>query len=686
MKAILIGTLAAILAAGAQSNEAERQLKAATNAELVNGDLKMAIKQYGEIAAKYKNDRAVAAMALVRMAEAYQKMGDAESQRIYRRVLSEYADQKDLAKVARDRLDSRAGTQSSKGDRVVWTGREMFSDGRVSPDGRFISYTDWYETGNLVVYDSLTKQHRPLTPAKDWTTGNAYTSVFSKNGNQLAYGWRGYEPRINELRIIDVNGSGAPRRVFANANVNQVHPTDWSSDGKSLAVWVLNKDGSNQIGIVDIQSGSYRGLKSVDWRGPQKIFFSPDGRYLAYDLPAGDNVAQRDVFVMAVDGSREARVVEHSAQDAVMGWAPDGNNLLFVSDRMGAMGLWSLPVKDGKSAGVPVLLKPRIGLAASLGLTGDGTLYVLRDASTTSLRLLPLDLSAGKMSGPAVVENYVLPTRPDWTPDGKFIAYTSPRQNTLGDHSIVIRSAADGKIRELRPALRYFNELRWMPDGQSLLAYATDLQGKNGIFRIDARTGGTTFLAQSEATRVQISPDGKKIYHNIGIWGGNAGPKKIVERDLASGETRDIYVFAGGKGPRSFELSPDGKHLAGVVNSTADKSSTVMLIPVDGGKTVEVARSSGTSKFVEFGHLTWTPDSSAVLAVKEAGSRKELWMLPVSGQAPRMIEVGPDGFVLPSGPGIRLHPNGTHLAFAAGDSKREVLAFENLVPAVSEKK
>jgi outer membrane protein assembly factor BamD (BamD/ComL family) len=89
MKSILIGTLAAILVAGAQSNEAERQLKAAMNAELVNGDLKTAIKQYGEIAAKHKNDRAVAAMALVRMAEAYHKLGDAESRKVYERVLRE---------------------------------------------------------------------------------------------------------------------------------------------------------------------------------------------------------------------------------------------------------------------------------------------------------------------------------------------------------------------------------------------------------------------------------------------------------------------------------------------------------------------------------------------------------------------------------------------------------------------
>ena len=35
------------------------------------------------------------------------------------------------------------------------------------------------------------------------------------------------------------------------------------------------------------------------------MFFSPDGAYLAYDLRSSDATALRDIFVIAVDGSRE---------------------------------------------------------------------------------------------------------------------------------------------------------------------------------------------------------------------------------------------------------------------------------------------------------------------------------------------------------------------------------------------
>jgi hypothetical protein len=180
-----------------------------------------------------------------------------------------------------------------------------------------------------------------------------------------------------------------PRRIYGSEDIDTFHPTDWSPDGKSLAVRVVRKDRTSQIAIVSVQDGSFRALKTVGWRGPNKIFFSPDGKYLAYDLPASDDDVQRDVFIMTVDGSREARVVEHPAFDVAMGWSPDGSRLLFASDRTGAVGLWALPVVDGKATAAPTLLKPDIGSVSSLGLTRSGTLYIVKDASTLSLQVAP---------------------------------------------------------------------------------------------------------------------------------------------------------------------------------------------------------------------------------------------------------------------------------------------------------
>jgi Tol biopolymer transport system component len=84
---------------------------------------------------------------------------------------------------------------------------------------------------------------------------------------------------------------------------------------------------------MSTEDGSLRVLKSVDWRGPSHMLFSPDGKYVAFDsqLPAHDGGLQRDVFILAIDGSREIPAVAHPSDDAVVAWSPDGTRLLFTS-------------------------------------------------------------------------------------------------------------------------------------------------------------------------------------------------------------------------------------------------------------------------------------------------------------------------------------------------------------------
>jgi hypothetical protein len=107
------------------------------------------------------------------------------------------------------------------------------------------------------------------------------------------------------------------------------------------------------------------------------MFFSPDGVYLAYDLPSSDAPSLRDIFVMSVDGSREIPAVVDPNQDLLLGWSPDGGQLLFASDRTGAIGLWTLPFRVGKPAGSARLVKPDIGsFETSMGLSASGALYL----------------------------------------------------------------------------------------------------------------------------------------------------------------------------------------------------------------------------------------------------------------------------------------------------------------------
>src|SRR5438045_7873775 len=113
--------LACVVRPMAQSSSAKALLEAARKAEVVDGDLKLAIQKYQHVVDVAGSDRAVAARALLRMAECYQKLGDAEAQKIFARVVREYADQTEAVAAARARLGSEVpGNSSAPVSRRVW--------------------------------------------------------------------------------------------------------------------------------------------------------------------------------------------------------------------------------------------------------------------------------------------------------------------------------------------------------------------------------------------------------------------------------------------------------------------------------------------------------------------------------------------------------------------------------------
>jgi Tol biopolymer transport system component len=697
MKSILIGTLAAILAAGAQNSEAERQLKAAMNAELVNGDLKTAIKQYGDIAAKYaKTDRKVAATALVHMAECYQKMGNAESRNVYERVIREYADQSEAVATARMRLGSgkAAVHHSGMAARQVWTvpaRRGIY--GTVSRDGRLVPYVNWDVKGDLFVHDLATGADRRLTNtanADEFAEGSA----FSRDGKQLAYAWLNGKNRY-ELRIIGLQGEGIPefRRLFDNEDVNYISPDDWSPDGKWVAVQLHRKDRSKQIALVATEDGSLRVLKSVEWRGATRLFFSLDGKYLAFDLPGSETTEQRDILLLAIDGSGETPAVVHPSQDVLLGWSPDGRRLLFASDRSGSTSLWSLAFADGRPQGVPELLKPEIGRHEFMGVTTSGALYsaVWNSGGGPEIRVASFDFTAGKfLSKPvAPIQTFVGANQsPDWSPDGKYLAYASLR-GTVGSRYFVlgIRSVETGHISELTPspALVFFQGLLWATDGRSLLIGGQDAKGRYGIFRVDAQTGQTTVVVPRDGNDgphfLASSPDGKKLYYRSHAPGRRE--TAVVERDLASGDEREVFrnPFLG-----SVRLSPDGRYIAAGITDESTKSAAAVLILVSGGEPKDLMRVEKPTNLTGFtgqlvGVAGWAPDSRSVLLRKSspASGQSETWLVSFDGKRRKLdLDLGIARMI----PQVRLHPDGQQIAFEISGPQRppEIWVLEDFLP------
>ncbi len=714
LAAMLLATGVGVVA---QQKKQEIELQAAIRTETVDGDLKDAIKQYRAIVAKYNNDRAVTAMALVHMAECYQKMGDAESRRIYQQVLREYADQKEAAALARARLGRTESAERPGGmsSRQVWTLPHSGTIDRVtvSHDGRYLPYTDWAVprgNGELFLHDIAAGAERRITnDVEKFGQEFAEEATFSPDDTQLAYAL--FNKDHYELRIIGVQAPGVshPRVLFSNSEVPRIFPGDWSADGKWVAVQLQRKDKTAQIGLVAVKDGSLRVLKSVDWRGSSNLFFSPDSRYLAYDLPTTDTGNRRDVFVLAIDGSREMPAVVHPSNDVLMGWSPDGRRLLFTSDRTGSTGLWALAFIDGKPQGTPEQIKVDV-TGQSMGLSRKGTLYSLVHHSNftavvrSDIQVAAFDFAKGQfLSTPVLaVQTFVGANNfPAWSPDGKYVAFLSRRGRE--DTVIVILSHATGQLRELQPQLKIYMGgavLRWSPDGLSLAIEATDPKGRQGIFRIDTVTGDATPITLSSRgpvgeresfTGPMWAPDGKRIYYSR--INRPSDFTVIVERDLSSGNEKEVIRRSRGNHWMFVDLSPDGRYLAAADNDSWPGRATgkwkVFLIPATGGEPKELMR--GVSQGA--GVLMWAPDSRSIFVYsikdKSTGDR-EVWRLAIDGTEPQKLglKVNFLGPLYNSDQQFHAHPDGKRVAFAATERAKpdEVWALENFLPTLSTKR
>ena len=328
------------------------------------------------------------------MAACYRKQGDAQANRILESVVRDYPEQKDAVALAQARLGPSAPvTRAGLVNVQLWRGPKVDNTGSVSRDGRYLSYVDW-DTGDLALHDLVAGTDRNLTnnPVSDDGTGRlkyddfAQESTISPDGTQVAFSWWNTAKDRFELRVLrlDAGASAKPRVLFDQPDIVWIGAFDWSNDGAWLAVAIERKGNTGQLGLINTADASLRILKSIPNNPfPVNMFFSPDGSFIAYDAAAGAPATQpRDVFVRAVAGGDETAAVVHAANDRLMGWTPDGRSLLFSSDRAGSIGIWSLPMVNGKPQGEPVLIKDVGSLRiSSLGVTRTGALlYEARPA------------------------------------------------------------------------------------------------------------------------------------------------------------------------------------------------------------------------------------------------------------------------------------------------------------------
>ena len=690
MKRFVIVVIVTALAGSSLRGQSGNALfQQALSKERAEGQLDDAIQIYERIVKEFATDRPLAAKALLQIGRAYERLGKADAQAAYDRLLREYADQRAVADEARARLAAlvrpsggRVGvvTSTLPGARRFWEGQAAGQFlGSPSPDGRYISFVDW-TTLNLALWEIATGAQRPLTNDGATAGGAPYWSRISPDGTTVAFTFFS-AGETGDLRLVRLDNPKA-KALYRNDQIAYAQPFDWSPDSKRLLVVFAMPDRTNRIAIVSVADGSVRILKTLDWRQPLAMNFSPDGRWIVYDLPQQDSGPERDLFLLAADGTRESRLVDHPADDYLLGWAPDGKTVLFASDRTGAPGAWSLQVVDGKAIGSPRFVRSELGLRVHpMGFSRMGAFFYFVETRVSDLYTSALDFASGAADPVVSITGRFVGAyeSADWSRDGRELAVVATETtgpvtpSSPPGRRLIVRAVDGSGARDLRPDLSGFTWPRWSPDGQSILVSGRDQKNRKGFFRVDAASGHVAELLREEPgtnliLRAEWAPDGKSLFYVR----KDAACSCVVKRDLTSGRDNEIDRMPPSGTTILLAPSPDGRSVA--VSARDGSRRVLKTIPAGGGEGRVLAEGE-TLRWFDF--VTWTPDAREVLFGRQMAPDQhvEVWRVPAAGGEARRT-----GLSMDSLRDLRLHPDGRRVVFAAGQNRGELWVMENFLP------
>ena len=186
--------------------------------------------------------------------------------------------------------------------------------------------------------------------------------------------------------------------------------------------------------------------------------FSPDGRYVAVEVQ-GENP---DVMVYDVQRDTPTRLTFDAGRDAFPIWTPDGQRIVFSSDRDGVLNLYSKS-SDGTGQAERLTTSDRVQMPQAWA-DDDETLIVQVNDPTTSADIGVIYFEGESREEEAINSGFA-EVYADVSPDGNWIAYMSNESGAFEVYARPFPNVNDGRWQISRAGGQ---QPVWGPDGDEL--------------------------------------------------------------------------------------------------------------------------------------------------------------------------------------------------------------------------
>jgi eukaryotic-like serine/threonine-protein kinase len=372
--------------------------------------------------------------------------------------------------------------------------------------------------------------------------------------------------------------------------------------------------------------------------------FSPDGNSIAFINDAG---GVPHVWIKNLAGGEPRQITRGKEAASRPRWSPKGDQILYTrvlpAEGLFPTGdLWLISPEGGEP-------RKLIGDGLNASWSGDGESLVFE-------RGADLWMANADGSGQRRIENLPSPAlaglfdrRPALSPDGTLIAFFQNDEGPWGD-VWVITSSKGGLARRLTWDVSLGGGPTWTPDGR-FIVFTSARRGGLTLWKVSIDGGAPEPVLSSagEDTDPEISRDGQKL-----IYTRASKIHTLVMTD-STGKDTDLHESGTLKGGGA--ISPRGDTIA--FFDLTESGLQLFTIGTDGKNLTQITRGADTQSVVPH----WSADG-LMLYYFQVQPKASFRKIPAHGG--ESVEIGP-GWTWSTHNGARVDPEGRRIIYSKVD-------------------